>query len=92
MNGDGKSASYNAIYSDRFGTEHIAKKFKNLWRTKKMITNIYRIQAHDTIMCEYFYIGFIDFMSKDKSLLDCTKLFSPNGYEKNDKIILKYFQ
>ena len=43
-------------------------------------------------MCEYFYIGFIDFMSKDKSLLDCTKLFSPNGYEKNDKIILKYFQ
>ena len=29
---------------------------------------------------------------KVKSLLDYTNLFSPNGYEKNNKIILKYFQ
>ena len=43
-------------------------------------------------MCRYFSIGFIDFMLKDKSLLDYTNLFSPNKYEKNDKIILKYFQ
>ena len=43
-------------------------------------------------MCEYFCIGFIDFMLKDKSLLEYTNLFSPNDYEKNDKIILKYFQ
>ena len=27
-----------------------------------------------------------------KSLLDYINLFSPNDYEKNDKIILKYFQ
>ena len=27
-----------------------------------------------------------------KSLLDHEKLFSPNDYEKNDVIILKYFQ
>ena len=32
-------------------------------------------------------IGFIDFMLKGKSLLDYTNLFSPNDYEKNDKII-----
>ena len=57
-----------------------------------MITNIYRIQAYDSIMCGYFCIGFIDFMLKGKSLLDYTNLFSPNDYEKNDKIILKYFQ
>ena len=31
-------------------------------------------------------------MLKGKSLLDCANLFSPNDYEKNDKIILKYFQ
>ena len=31
-------------------------------------------------------------MLKGKSLLDYKKLFSPNDYEKNDKIILKYFQ
>ena len=57
-----------------------------------MITNIYRIQAYDSIMCGYFYIGFVDFMLKGKSFLDCTNLFSPNDYEKRDKIILKYFQ
>ena len=41
-------------------------------------------------MCRYFSIGFIDFMLKGISWLDYTNLFSPNEYEKNDKIILKY--
>ena len=36
-------------------------------------------------------IGFIDFMLKDKSLLDYTNLFSPNDFEKNDKVILNFF-
>ena len=44
-----------------------------------------------SIMCGYFCIEFTDFMLKGKSLLDYTNLFSPNKYEKNDKIILKYF-
>ena len=43
-------------------------------------------------MYGYCCIGFIDFMIKSKSLLDYTNLFSPNDYEKNDKIILKYSQ
>ena len=43
-------------------------------------------------MCEYFSIGFIDFMLKGKSLLDYRNLFSPNDYEKNDKIIPNNFQ
>ena len=43
-------------------------------------------------MCRCFCIGFIDFMLKGKSLLDYTNLFSADNYEKNDKIILKYFQ
>ena len=55
-----------------------------------MTTNIYRIQAHDLIMCGYVCIGFIGFMLKGKSLLDYTNLFSPNDYEKNDEIILKF--
>ena len=67
------------------------KKLKNSWVTN-VITNIYRTQAYDLIMCGYFCIGFIDFILKGKSLLDYTNLFSPNNYEKNDKIILKYFQ
>ena len=53
------------------------------------ITNIYRIQADNLIICRYFCIGFIDFMLKGKGLLDYTNLFSPSDYEKNDKIILK---
>ena len=42
-------------------------------------------------MCGYFCIGFIDFMWKRKSFLDYVNLFSPNDYEKNDKIITKIF-
>ena len=40
-------------------------------------------------MCGYFCIGFIDFMLKGKSLIDCINLFFPNEYKKNDKIKLK---
>ena len=43
-------------------------------------------------MCAYFCTGFIDFVLKAKSLQDYTNLFSPNEYEMNDKIVLKYFQ
>ena len=31
-------------------------------------------------------------MLKGKSFLDYVNLFSPNDYEKNDKLIVKYFQ
>ena len=50
------------------------------------------MQAYNSIMCGYFCIIFIDFMLKGKSLVNYTKLVSPDNYEKNDKIILKYFQ
>ena len=30
-------------------------------------------------MCEYFCIGFVDFMLKGKSLTDFTNLFSPSN-------------
>ena len=51
---------------------------------KTIITNIYIIQAYESIMRRYFCIGFIDFMLKAKSLLDYANLFSPSDYEKND--------
>ena len=44
-----------------------------------------------TTMFAYFCIGFIDFMLKDKILLVYINLFYSNDYEKNDKLILKYF-
>ena len=43
-------------------------------------------------MFGYFCIGYIDFMLKGEHLLHYTNLFSPNDYEKNDKIVLNYFQ
>ena len=55
-------------------------------------TNIYRIQAYDSIMLVYFCIQGIDFMLKGKSLLEYTNVFSPNEYKKNEKLILKLFQ
>ena len=82
----------NLAYLDSFWVEHIRKEIKNFIGNKNIITNIYRIQAYNSTMCIYFCIGFIDFMLKGKILLDYTNLFFPNDYDKNDKIILKYFQ
>ena len=71
--------------------EYIPKEIEKFIGNKN-ITNIYRIQTFDPIMCGYFGIGFIDFMVNGKSLLDYTNLFSPIDCEKNDKMMLKYFQ
>ena len=68
MNGNNRRASYNAICFDSFGVEHIRKKIKKFIGNKYIITNIYRIQAYDSIMCRYFCVGFIDFMLKGRSL------------------------
>ena len=43
-------------------------------------------------MYGYFCIGFIDFMSNNKRLVDFTNLFSPNYFKKNDEIILEHFK
>ena len=82
----------NVTYVDSFGVEHIPKEIRKLIGNKNMITNFYRIQAYDSIMCEYFCIGFINFMLKGKISLEYSNLFSPTEYDKNDKTILKYFQ
>ena len=81
----------NVTYFDSFGVEHIPKEIIKFIENKNITTNIYRIQAYDS-MCGYFCIGFVDVMLTAKSLLEYRNLFSPNEYKKNDKIILKYFQ
>ena len=67
------------------------KKLKNLLKIKT-ITNSFRIQAYDSIMCGYFCMGFINFMLAGKKLTDYTNLFSPHDFKKNDSIILSYFK
>ena len=80
MNVDNRRVSYDAIYSESFGVEHIPKEIKKLKEIKNITTNIYRIQAYNSIMCGYLCIGFIDFMLKGESLLHYTNLFSPSNY------------
>ena len=63
----------NITYFDSFGVEHIPKRIKAfIDRSLSIITNIFRKQAYDPIMCRYFCIGFIDFMIAGKTLTDFT--------------------
>ena len=71
--------------------EHILKETKTFINNKNIKTNIFRIQAHDSIMSGYFCIGFIDFKFATKTFTEFTNLFSPNNFKKNDDIILNYF-
>ena len=69
--------------------------FQNIKRSignKNIETNIYRIEANNSIISGYFCIGFVDFILKVKSLLDYSNLFSTYEYEKNYQTILKHFQ
>ena len=65
----------NVTYFDSFGVEHIPKEIKAFIGNKNIKTNIFRIQAYDSVMCGYFCIGFIDFMFAGKTLTDFTNLF-----------------
>ena len=80
----------NVTYFDSFGEEHIPKEIEAFIKNRNIKTNIFRIQAYDS-MCGYFCIGFIDFMFKSKNLTDYANLFSPNDFKKNNDTILKYF-
>ena len=82
----------NMTYFDSFVVEYIPKEIKNLIGNKNIVKNNYIIQANDSIMCRYFCIGFFYFMIKNRSFLEDSNLFYPNEYEKNDKIIVEYFQ
>ena len=65
----------NITYFDSFGFKYTPKEIKKFIENKNIVTNIYRIQAYESIMCGYFCIGFIDFMLKNKSLLECIIFF-----------------
>ena len=58
---------------DSFGVEHISEEIKEfieeLPGNKTIKTNIFRVQAIDSVMRGYFCIGFIDFMLAGKKLL-----------------------
>ena len=65
----------DVTYFDSFGVEHIGNEIKKFIVNKNIKTNIFRIQAYDSVMCGYFCTGFIDFMLAGKTLTDFTNLF-----------------
>ena len=69
-------------YFDSLRVEHVPKEIEAFIGHKNIKTNIFRIQANNSIMCGYFCIGFIDFMFAGKTLIYCTSLFSPYDFEK----------
>ena len=90
----------SVTYFDSFGAEHIPKEikafinrpFSSASQNKNIKTNIFRIQAYDSVMCGCFCTGYINFMFKGKTLTEYENLFSPNKLGKNDDIILSYFK
>ena len=65
----------NVTYFDSFGVEHILKEIIKFIENRNIKTNIFRIQAYDSIMCRYLCVAFIDFMFKGKGLTDHANLF-----------------
>ena len=80
------------IYFDSFGIEHIPKEINKFIGNNDIKSNIFRIQAYDSIMCGYFCIEFVNYMLKGKTLLDYTNLFSPSDFKKNDQVIKRIFK
>ena len=71
----------NVTYFDSVGEEHIPKEIKAFFgRSLSVITNIFRRQAHDSIMCGCFCVGFIDFMLAGKTLTKFANRFSPTNF------------
>ena len=50
------------IYFGSFGIGHIPKEINKFIGNKKIKANIFRIQAYDSIMCEYFCIEIINYI------------------------------
>ena len=51
-------------------------------QNKNIKTNIFRIQAYDSIMCGYFCTGFINLILAGEILTEFTNLLSPNDLRK----------
>ena len=70
------------VYFNSFGVEYIPEEIKEFIKkfpgNKNIKTNIFRVQEDNSIICEYFCIGFI--FAQDtlagKKLTDYTNLFS----------------
>ena len=56
VNGD------NVAYFYRFGNQLLFQNKLKIHRQQNIVTNIYKTQVYDSVMCGYFCIGFIHFI------------------------------
>ena len=56
----------NVPYFDSFGVEHIPKEIKKFIGNKIIKTNIFRIQAYNSVMCGYFCLDLLTLRLKAK--------------------------
>ena len=76
-----------ATYFDSLGIEYIPQEVLNNIKGKSITHNIFRKRSDDSIKCGFYFIAFMECMIAGKTLLEYTNLFSPNSYQKNNKII-----
>ena len=56
----------NVTYFDSFDVEHILREIKKFIDKSTITTNIFIIKAYNFVICQWFFIGFIDFMLEGK--------------------------
>ena len=76
-------------YFDSFGVGYVPEEIKEFIRNKNIKSNIFRVQAINSIMCGCFCNGFIGFMLALKKLTDFTSMFSPYDFDSIIWVILK---
>ena len=75
------SRANDITYFDFFGVVNIPKEIKTfIGRISSIKTNVFGIEAYDSIICGCFCIGFIDFMLAGKTLTEFTNLFSSKNF------------
>ena len=58
--------SNNVAYFNSFGVEHIPNEIKTFINSENIITNIFRIQAYDSIICGYFVLDLLILCLKER--------------------------
>ena len=59
-----------AVYFDYFGIEYTPQEALIKIKDKSITHTIFRIQDHDSIMCGFYCMAFIEYMLARKTLLD----------------------
>ena len=63
------------VYFNSLGVEHIPEEVKEFVGNKNIKAKVFRVQVNDSVMCGYFFIGFIDFMLAGIRLTEFFLLF-----------------